>query len=224
MTMIENRFVAPLLLLLGALLMPAAQAQTPRQLMWDDLVPKAAGAEDPFAKLTREQLTDLALVASVRDRKARGETVSPADAADEQTLSRKLKQGGVNVDDLLARRKEIAAQRQRASGGVNQTLNGKVVHIPGYLLPLEYSGKLVSEFLLVPWVGACIHTPPPPPNQIVHVRPEKPFETNGMFAAVWVTGTLATTSTKKSLFMLDGSSDIDVGYSLRASLVEPYKE
>jgi hypothetical protein len=224
MTMIENRFIAPLLLLLGALLMPAAQAQTPRQLMWDDLVPKAAGAEDPFAKLTREQLTDLALVASVRDRKARGETVSPADAADEQTLSRKLKQGGVNVDDLLARRKEIAAQRQRASGGVNQTLNGKVVRIPGYLLPLEYSGKLVSEFLLVPWVGACIHTPPPPPNQIVHVRPEKPFETNGMFAAVWVTGTLATTSTKKSLFMLDGSSDIDVGYSLRASLVEPYKE
>jgi hypothetical protein len=224
MTMIENRFIAPLLLLLGALLMPSAQAQTPRQLMWDDLVPKAAGAEDPFAKLTREQLTDLALVASVRDRKARGETVSPADAADEQTLSRKLKQGGVNVDDLLARRKEIAAQRQRASGGVNQTLNGKVVRIPGYLLPLEYSGKLVSEFLLVPWVGACIHTPPPPPNQIVHVRPEKPFETNGMFAAVWVTGTLATTSTKKSLFMLDGSSDIDVGYSLRASLVEPYKE
>jgi hypothetical protein len=222
MTMIENRFIAPLLL--GALLMPPAQAQTPRQLMWDDLVPKAAGAEDPFAKLTREQLTDLALVASVRDRKARGETVSPADAADEQTLSRKLKQGGVNVDDLLARRKEIAAQRQRASGGVNQTLNGKVVRIPGYLLPLEYSGKLVSEFLLVPWVGACIHTPPPPPNQIVHVRPEKPFETNGMFAAVWVTGTLATTSTKKSLFMLDGSSDIDVGYSLRASLVEPYKE
>jgi hypothetical protein len=224
MTMIESRFIAPLLLLLGALLMPPAQAQTPRQLMWDDLVPKAAGAEDPFAKLTREQLTDLALVASVRDRKARGETVSPADAADEQTLSRKLKQGGVNVDDLLARRKEIAAQRQRASGGVNQTLNGKVVRIPGYLLPLEYSGKLVSEFLLVPWVGACIHTPPPPPNQIVHVRPEKPFETNGMFAAVWVTGTLATTSTKKSLFMLDGSSDIDVGYSLRASLVEPYKE
>jgi hypothetical protein len=222
--MIENRCRLPLLLVLVALLIPVAHAQTPRQIMWDDLVPKAAGAEDPFAKLTREQLTDLALVASVRDRKARGETVSPADAADEQTLSRKLKQGGVNVDDLLARRKEIAAQRQRASGGVNQSLNGKVVRIPGYLLPLEYSGKMVSEFLLVPWVGACIHTPPPPPNQIVHVKPDKPFETNGMFAAVWVTGTLATTSSKKSLFMLDGSSDIDVGYSLRASLVEPYKE
>ena len=114
--------------------------------------------------------------------------------------------------------------RQKTASGVNQTLNGRTVRIPGYLLPLEYQGKMVSEFLLVPWVGACIHTPPPPPNQIVHVKPEKPFETNGMFAAVWVTGTLTTASSKKSLYMLDGSNDIDVGYSMRASTVEPYKE
>jgi hypothetical protein len=221
--MTQTRF-APLLILLGALLAPLAHADAPRTLNWEDLVPRAAAGEDPFAKLNREQLTDLATVASVRDRKARGDQVSAADAADEQTLSKKLKGQGINVDDLLARRKEIAAQRQRSSSGVNAALNGKVVRIPGYLLPLEYQGKLVSEFLLVPWVGACIHTPPPPPNQIVHVKPEKPFETNGMFAAVWVTGTLTTASSKRALFMLDGSSDIDIGYSLRASVVEPYKE
>jgi uncharacterized protein len=224
MTMTTHRLAVPLFILIGALLASLAHAQNPRQLSWEDLVPKTAGPEDPFAKLTREQLTDLALVASIRDRQARSDKVSAADAADEQSLSKKLKQAGVNVDDLLARRKEIAAQRQKVSSGVNPTLNGKLVRIPGYLLPLEYSGKMVSEFLLVPWVGACIHTPPPPPNQIVHVKPDKPFETNGMFAAVWVTGTLATTSSKKSLFMLDGSSDIDIGYSLRASVVEPYKE
>jgi hypothetical protein len=221
--MTKHRFAVALLALIGVLLAAPAPAQSPRQLNWEDLVPKTA-AVDPFAKLTREQLSDLALVASIRDRQARGDKVSAADVADEQSLSKKLKQAGVNVDDLLARRKEIAAQRQQTSSGVNQTLNGKLVRIPGYLLPLEYSGKMVSEFLLVPWVGACIHTPPPPPNQIVHVRPDKPFEANGMFAAVWVTGTLATAASKKSLFMLDGSSDIDVGYSLRASLVEPYKE
>ncbi len=222
--MIKKRLPLSLLALLGALLLPAAHAQAPKQLNWEDLVPKAAGVEDPFAKLTRDQLTDLALVASIRDRQARGDKLSPADVADEQTLSKKLKQGGVNVDDLLSRRKEIAAMRQKTASGVNQTLNGRTVRIPGYLLPLEYQGKMVSEFLLVPWVGACIHTPPPPPNQIVHVKPEKPFETNGMFAAVWVTGTLTTASSKKSLFMLDGSNDIDVGYSMRASVVEPYKE
>ena len=82
----------------------------------------------------------------------------------------------------------------------------------------------VSEFLLVPWVGACIHTPPPPPNQIVHVKPEKPVEMSGMFAPVWVTGKMTTGAIKKSLSLVDGSADIDVGYSLRASRVEPYKE
>jgi uncharacterized protein len=130
----------------------------------------------------------------------------------------------VDVDDLLARRNEIVAMRQKLSTRVNQALNGKLVRIPGYLLPLEYAGKSVSEFLLVPWVGACIHTPPPPPNQIVHVTPDKPFEPSGLFEPVWVTGTLSTNSSRKSLFLLDGASDINIGYSLRANLVEPYKE
>lgn len=219
------RFIAAACLALAALLSgPTQAAETPRQIMWEDLVPKAPPGEDPFAELTREQLSDLAIVFSIRDRKARGDKVSELDVQDEQRLSRKLKQGGVDVDGLLARRKEIVAKRQARSGGVNPALNGQQVRIPGYLLPLEYSGKMVSEFLLVPWVGACIHTPPPPPNQIVHVKADKPFESNGMFAAVWVTGTLATASSKRALFMIDGSSDIDVGYSLRASTVEPYKE
>jgi hypothetical protein len=203
---------------------PTPGAQGPQQIMWEDLVPKLAGMEDPLAQLSRDQLTYLAVIASVHDRKARGEKISPADMADAQTLSRKLKQAGVDVDDLLARRKEIVAMRQKLSTRVNQALNGKVVRIPGYLLPLEYAGKSVSEFLLVPWVGACIHTPPPPPNQILHVTPDKPFEPSGLFEPVWVTGTLSTNSSRKSLFMLDGASDIDIGYAMRASVVEPYKE
>jgi len=83
---------------------------------------------------------------------------------------------------------------------------------------------MVTEFLLVPWVGACIHTPPPPPNQIVHVKADKAFEMAGVFTPVWVTGKLTAAATKKSLFLIDGSSDIDIGYSLRASQVEPYRE
>jgi len=99
-----------------------------------------------------------------------------------------------------------------------------VIRMPGYLLPLEFSGRLVSEFLLVPWVGACIHTPPPPPNQIVYVKADKPFEFSGLFTPVWVTGQMAASSSRKSLYLIDGTADIDVGYSLRASQVEPYKE
>ena len=91
------------------------------------------------------------------------------------------------------------------------------------MLPLEFSGKHVTEFLLVPWFGACIHTPPPPPNQIVHVKSDKPFEIRGMFEAVWVTGRMATSATRKSVHITDGSAEVDIGYSMRASQVERYK-
>ena len=46
---------------------------------------------------------------------------------------------------------------------------GEPVRIPGYVVPLEDYARDVSEFLLVPSYGACIHTPPPPPNQMVYV-------------------------------------------------------
>ena len=74
----------------------------------------------------------------------------------------------------------------------------------------KFSGKQVTEFLLVPWVGACIHTPPPPPNQIVHVKSAKPFEIKGMFDAVWVTGRMAANATRQSVHIVDGSSEMDI--------------
>jgi hypothetical protein len=210
-----------ILILLCALLTPNALADEPRQVMWADLVPKSAVMDNPFLKLTKEQLAWVSDVAAVRDRKDRGDrTLTATERESEQALSRKLEEAGIDVDGLLATRMKII-ERGRA---VNPLLNGQNVRLPGYLLPLEFSGKQVTEFLLVPWVGACIHTPPPPPNQIVHVKPEKPVEIGGMFAPVWVTGQMTTGAIKKSLSLVDGSADIDVGYSLRASQVEPYKQ
>jgi uncharacterized protein len=223
--MIATNRIRSLLMLCCVLQAPSVSADAPRQLMWEDLTPKLQASENPFSKLTKEQLAKLTEVAQTRDRKARGDsTLSPADMATEQTTSRKLEDSGVDVDGLLAKRKEMAEQQRARGHTVNAALDGQVVRIPGYLLPLEFSGKRVSEFLLVPWVGACIHTPPPPPNQIVHVQADKPFEFGGLFAPVWVTGRMSTASAKKSLYLIDGSADIDIGYSLHASQVEPYKE
>jgi hypothetical protein len=214
-----------LLMMLCALLAPIANADAPRQLMWEDLVPKLQASENPFSKLTKEQLSRLSEIAATRDRKARGDNkLSPPELENEQALARKLQQSGVDVDGLLAKRKEMAEQQRLRGQAVNSALDGQLVRLPGYLLPLEFTGKQVTEFLLVPWVGACIHTPPPPPNQIVHVKADKPFEMAGIFMPVWVTGQMTADSTKKSLFLIDGSSDIDIGYSLRASQVEPYRE
>ena len=98
--------------------------------------------------------------------------------------------------------------------------------MPGYLLPLEFSGRKATEFLLVPWVGACIHTPPPPPNQIVHVllEIENAFESRSVYEPVWVTGQMSTQAATKNLFLKDGSGDINMSYKLQATLVERYKQ
>jgi len=222
--MMKGRFCISLLVFC-ALLASASHAETPRQLMWADLVPKQASTENPFANLTHDQLQQLADIAYVRDRKAQGRTDIPAlELENERAVSRKLTQAGVDVDGLLAKRKAMAEEKRVLGRTVNPTLDGQTVRMPGYMLPLEFSGKMVSEFLLVPWVGACIHTPPPPPNQIVHVKADKPIEFGGLFTPVWVTGRMATGATKKSLYLIDGTSDIDVSYSLRASQVEAYKE
>jgi hypothetical protein len=76
---------------------------------------------------------------------------------------------------------------------VVEELDGKLVRIPGFVLPFEYSksGK-ISEFLLVPYFGACIHTPPPPPNQMVYVTAEKPANLGQQWNAIWAIGILRT--------------------------------
>ena len=223
--MIASNHLRSLLILCCALQAPGVFADAPRQLMWEDLTPKLQASENPFSRLTKEQLAKLTEVAQVRDRRARSDsTLSAADVINEQTTARKLEDSGVDVDALLAKRKEMAEQQRVRGHAVNASLDGQIVRMPGYLLPLEFSGKRVSEFLLVPWVGACIHTPPPPPNQIVHVKADKPFEFAGLFAPVWVTGRMSTAAAQKSLYLIDGSADIDIGYSLHASQVEPYKE
>ncbi|PSL19755.1 DUF3299 domain-containing protein [Shimia abyssi] len=74
--------------------------------------------------------------------------------------------------------------------------NGKRVRLPGFLIPLEMTAQGSSEFLLVPFVGACIHIPPPPPNQIVHVTTQAPYEVQGLFEPVYAVGMLNTVLTE----------------------------
>jgi len=70
-------------------------------------------------------------------------------------------------------------------------LDGKLVKVPGFIVPLEDYEEEATEFLLVPYFGACVHTPPPPPNQIVYVKMQNSKKTKvGLFDAVWMYGTL----------------------------------
>lgn len=77
--------------------------------------------------------------------------------------------------------------------GELEKLDGKTVRLPGFMVPLEDDMKKVTEFLLVPSPQACIHVPPPPPNQMVLVTMEKGHSTEIAYGPVWVYGTLEIT-------------------------------
>ena len=99
---------------------------------------------------------------------------------------------------------------------INNKMDGRNVRIPGYVVPLEEGKNGMTEFLLVPYFGACIHTPPPPSNQIIHVRPKEPAKGLKSMDAVWVDGTLKTL--RSDTFM--GAS----GYRMEAVGFERYIE
>lgn len=212
----------PILLLTAVLIAPTFAAQV-RELGWQDLIKKVV-FEDPFESLTPDQLGDLGIVARVRLLQAKGREVSEGTVKEMEEATLRLEKAGVDIDGLLAKRAEIRELRKQRAHAVVEDLNGRQVRMPGYALPLEYSGTQITEFLLVPWVGACIHTPPPPPNQIVYVKLDEGIENRGRFTPMWVTGEMTVKAATKNLYLVDGSSGIDVGYSLEASQVEPYKK
>ncbi len=127
--------------------------------------------------------------------------------------------GDINWDELddADPRAEEALKRMRAvwdSAPAEKSLDGAKVKLAGFVVPLEYKGDEIREFLLVPYFGACIHTPPPPANQIVHVIAGKlpaNFQTMDPF---WVSGTMKLDHTVTDM----GFSS----YQMVAETIEPY--
>jgi hypothetical protein len=123
----------------------------------------------------------------------------------------RIQDGDPKADQLLREVREIwDAAPTRAE------LAGQRVRLPGYLVPLEGQSGEWKEFLVVPYFGACIHSPPPPANQIVHVKATRPGRGLRSMDTVWVTGTLRTERR---------DTDMGVsGYTLEGASVEKYTE
>jgi hypothetical protein len=96
---------------------------------------------------------------------------------------------------------------------VERSMNGARIRIPGFIVPLDTQRGQIKEFLLVPYFGGCIHSPPPPANQIISVVSPKPLKMQTM-DAVWISGVLETARSDTSM----GNS----GYRMKAVAVTPY--
>lgn len=74
-----------------------------------------------------------------------------------------------------------------------ESMNDKDIRIPGFVVPVDFDDQQkITSFFLVPFFGACIHEPPPPPNQIIYVEVEEGFEHSSIYDPVWVSGNLKT--------------------------------
>lgn len=123
----------------------------------------------------------------------------------------KLKDSDPRATEALQKMKELWD-----SAPVDVSLRGERIRIAGFMVPLEHKGDRVTEFLLVPYFGACIHVPPPPANQIIHVFATKPLKNAQTMDTVWVSGTLDIAHADSPW----GAS----GYSMKADIVAPYTE
>lgn len=110
-----------------------------------------------------------------------------------------------------------AFEQAMVSTAVRPELDGQQVRLPGFVVPLEFDvNQNVTEFFLVPYFGACIHLPPPPPNQIVHVLYPQGLELSSIYEPYTVTGRLAA--------MLTSNETALSAYRIDAAAVEPYEE
>ena len=108
------------------------------------------------------------------------------------------------------------AAKQSKLGHVRKELNGSKVKIPGFVIPLEGDQNMVTEFLLVPYFGACIHVPPPPPNQIVYVKFPKGAPIQQLWDVIYVVGTLKTETTNHEL--------AETAYVIEGTQIEEYDD
>lgn len=103
------------------------------------------------------------------------------------------------------------------TGRVVPEMDGRAGKIPGFVVPLKTTEDMkILEFFLVPYYGACIHVPPPPPNQIIHVKYKEGFKLEALYEPVWVEGVLNTERTENDI--------ASASYAIVADRVRLYEE
>ncbi|RZF94604.1 DUF3299 domain-containing protein [Pseudoalteromonas sp. CO302Y] len=129
-----------------------------------------------------------------------------------------IPQGHVQIDTQAQANHEGSEQnwvQPDLDAPVVKELNGQSVSLPGFVVPLEGDSEVITEFLLVPYFGACIHVPPPPPNQIVHVTIEGGVPIESLYDAIVVTGVISTETWSGEI--------AQVGYKMKAVGVAPFE-
>ena len=213
---------------------PAADAETPAEVSVETGTDTATATatsgpqvgdkigESDAEKAAQDASVAAAAAEAMREQeeiKARGVTeMGWEDLMPEGEEERLQKMYAAQMATLYSIQEGSAADTATQIGSFNtvDTYDGKKVRMPGYTVPFSYDAKAeISEFLLVPYFGACIHAPPPPPNQTIFVRTEDPILLKDLPQAVWIEGTLHAEKQESDL--------ADAAYIIDLTRVEKYE-
>jgi len=196
----------------------------PMKIDWTDLKGKIPPYQDPFASLTEDQLYNLSLYNRITEMKklfpsygVKDEVLKEAEQAKAQLIKE-----NIDIEEMFAKRDSIKEKRQKAALVTNNLLADKEIEMSGYMLALEFDNGEVSEFLLVPTIGACSHKAVPPANQLIYVIAKEPVAAESPYMPIKVTGTLRLTPSTQDLYLVDGKREIKMAYSLENTSVAPF--
>jgi len=168
----------------------AGVTASPKKITWDDLVP--TDTEAVAVDYSQVQNTvDLA-------------TLDDFDG-DQQSL-----------DDYLEYMDEVKATQAGGGDTIAKNLDQQNVKIAGYITPIEFDGERVTEFFLVPYLGACAHVPPPPANQIIYVENVEGLSADNLYDPIYLVGKL---DAKPIATMV-----ANIGYTVKNAQVLPFDE
>jgi hypothetical protein len=214
-------------LLVIFLLAFSTAGMTVEKASWDDLSPEMELSRDQIAptesrvsKIHKHRVDLYYLRKLVRERGTEQESEEMS-ALEKRSIA-SLEAGGFDAREIIREMTRLQQLRKENDSKLVEALNGKRIQIAGYLLPIEFSGDKVVEFLLVAEDGACVHDPVPPLNQLIYVTSDEAFKIEGLFTPVVVSGVISTSSSRQSIAYSDGVLDIVAGYNLVASRVEAY--
>ena len=121
------------------------------------------------------------------------------------------------MKNTLAEEEEDAYWRALASTDVNPSMDGQKIRIPGFVVPLEFDEEqTISQFFLVPYFGACLHMPPPPPNQIILVDAPEGVQMSALYEPFWLEGEVSTVVTENDM--------AKSAYAMQLHKLSPYSE
>jgi len=187
---------------------------------WDDLEGKVEAYDDPFEKLSDDQIFNLSVIYEIEKMDASQVDKELQDEAVE--AKRLLKKDKIDIKYYFEQAEIIAKKREAESKLTNLSLNNKKVELNGFSLALGIKEGKIQEFLFVPYLGACIHSPTPPLNQILYVKSSIPVKVDDRYEPLTIKGTLQIKQNKNKLFLIDGEDEIQSGYTFLADEIKPF--